>query len=35
MVAELTENVLDRVTLKNIVLELIQHPFFKPVSPHG
>jgi hypothetical protein len=35
MVAELIENVLDRVTLKNVVLELIQHPAFRPVPSHG
>ncbi len=35
MTAELVEDVLDRVALKNVILQLIQHPSFKPVPPHG
>ncbi|MGA8529935.1 MAG: hypothetical protein WB622_09490 [Acidobacteriaceae bacterium] len=35
MSAELVEDVLDRVALKNIILQLIQHLSFKPVPPHS
>ncbi|MGB7168886.1 MAG: hypothetical protein WBD32_07745 [Acidobacteriaceae bacterium] len=35
MSAKLVEDVLNRVALKNVVLQLVQHLSFKPVPPHG